>query len=369
MAKKRSYKRAMTRVFVLFLVLLAGLIVTYLEEPAATPAATATPAPVHTAVSSGEVTTAGQGVSVWFTDPLAANPVGPEGNLIQSINGAQKTVDMAIYNLTLDDIGDALLQAKQRGVQVRLAMESEAMDKTLPQKLQDAGIPIVGDQREGLMHDKFTIIDGKEVWMGSMNYTSSSAVKDFNNLVRIRSTQAAQVYQAEFDQMFGAHKFGSDKESVAPFHQVTVDGVPINIYFSPSDGVSQYVLAELQKAQSSIDFLAYSFTSDDFGEAILERAKAGVKVRGVFDESQNKSNTGGEYTRMKRAGLDVRIDGISGLLHNKVMIIDHKVVITGSYNFSASAEKTNDENLVILHSEDLAGQYLQHFEKVYGSSQ
>lgn len=310
-----------------------------------------------------------QAISAWFSNPLsAAVSGGPETHLVDAMNGAQRTIDTAIYNLTIPDVTNALLNAKKRGVQVRLVMESEAMDKDQPRALQKAGIPIIGDQKQGLMHNKFTILDGREVWMGSMNYTDSSAYTDFNNLVRIISPKVVQDYQVNFDEMFVEHKFGTDKLPNTPYPQVDVDGIPVQVYFSPDDGVAQHVTAALTQAKTRIDFLAYSFTRNDFANAILARAKSGVKVRGVFDESQNASNVGGEYTTLRKAGLDVRIDGIPGLLHDKVIIIDAETVITGSYNFSANAENTNDENLVIIRSPALAALFLQHFEEVYNAA-
>jgi len=309
-----------------------------------------------------------ESISVWFSDPLVSKSSGgPETPLVNAIQNANASVDMAIYNLTLPNLSDALIQAHRRGVKVRLVMESEAMDKDVPQKITAAGIPIVGDQKQGLMHNKFTIIDGQEVWMGSMNYTQNSAYTDFNNLVRFQSKAVVRNYQVNFDEMFEQHKFGSDKVPNTPAPRVTVAGSAVETYFSPDDGVLVHVEAEVAKAQHTIDFMAYSFTSDEIADAMLARAKAGVTVRGVFDMSQVKSNTGGEYNRLKRAGLDVYMDGISGLMHHKVIIIDGETVITGSYNFSNNAEKVNDENLVIIHNAQIAQQFLNNFQEVYDS--
>lgn len=311
-----------------------------------------------------------ESIRVWFSDPLAKTTSGgPDSDLIAGINRAQKSVDMAIYNLTLPGIRDALLTARKRGVQVRLVMESEAMDKAIPRSIQAAGIPIVGDQHEGLMHNKFTIIDGEEVWTGSMNYTATSFYSDFNNLVRIRSAKIVSDYEANFEEMFTARKFGPDKQPNTPYPDVTVDGKPVEVYFSPDDGVAKNVLAELKQAQDSIDVLAYSFTRNDFADVIAAKVKSGVKFHGVFDADQAGSNIGGEYDFFRKSGYAVRLDGIPGLLHDKVMIIDRQVVITGSYNFTATAEKTNDENLVIIHDPVIAAQYLQHFNQVLNSSQ
>lgn len=339
------------------------------QRPIQQPAFIVTTSPAAKQVPTG-ASDSQESIRVWFSDPLAnTTSGGPDSDLIAGINRAQKSVDIAIYNLTLPGIRDALLAAHKRGVQVRIVMESEAMDKAVPRSLQAAGIPIVGDQHEGLMHNKFTIIDGEEVWTGSMNYTSTSFYSDFNNLVRIRSAKIASDYEVNFEEMFSAHKFGPEKQPNTPYPVVTVDGKAVEVYFSPDDGVAKNVLAELKQAQDSIDVLAYSFTRDDFADAIVARVKAGVKFRGAFDASQVESNIGGEYDFFRKAGYAVRLDGIPGLLHDKVMIIDRQVVITGSYNFTATAEKTNDENLVIIHDPAVAAQYLQHFNQVYSNAQ
>jgi phosphatidylserine/phosphatidylglycerophosphate/cardiolipin synthase-like enzyme len=275
---------------------------------------------------------------------------------------------MAIYNLSLTSVTDALISAQARGVKVRLVMESQSISRNQPQRLIQAGIPIHGDEREGLMHNKFTIIDRQDVWMGSMNYTSTSFYKDFNNLVHLPSSEAAQDYTTEFNEMFDDNLFGSDTRAATPYPLLTIGDVQVEIYFSPDDGVADQVIEEIRSARTSIDFLAYSFTSNDIADAVRERAAAGVQVRGVFDEEQVTSNTGGEYDALRQAGISVRRDGISGLMHSKVFIIDGKTVITGSYNFSSNAERVNDENLVILHDPSLGEQYTQNFEAIYANA-
>ena len=278
-------------------------------------------------------------------------------------------MDVAAYSLNLWSIRDALINAHQRGVTVRMVMESDNMDGQEVQDLQDAGIPILGDQREGLMHDKFIVIDRSEVWTGSMNYTVGGTYKDNNNLIRIRSSQVAEDYTNEFEEMFTDNLFGPDGTANTPNPKLTIDDTPVEIYFSPDDGVAAHLLELIQAAQESIYFMAYSFTSNDLGDAIVAQAQAGLTVAGVMDDGQVASNQGTEYDVFQQAGLDVRKDGnTNGLMHHKVIIIDKSIVITGSYNFTASAEKSNDENVVIIFNPDVAAQYMEEFARVYGQA-
>jgi phosphatidylserine/phosphatidylglycerophosphate/cardiolipin synthase-like enzyme len=306
---------------------------------------------------------------LYFTDPqsLLASQItgGPDGRLAAAIDSARLTVDVAIYSLSLNSIRDALIQAHRRGVQVRMVMESENLDRTDPQKIMEAGIPILGDRREGLMHDKFVVIDHSEVWLGSMNFTDTGGYTDNNNLMRIRSVKMAENYTKEFEEMFVDDKFGPDVVAETPYPRVTIDGTPIDIYFSPDDGVQAAFIDLVNNAQQSINFMAYSFTADELGDAVRSRAQEGVLVSGVMEDEQVDSNLGTEFDPFKQAGLDVLRDGNEGQMHHKVMIIDGNTVLLGSYNFTRSAETKNDENLIVIYSEEIATQFLAEFQRVY----
>jgi phosphatidylserine/phosphatidylglycerophosphate/cardiolipin synthase-like enzyme len=333
-----------------------------------------TPTPTRDPVKGGFALPAAYSVKgswyeLYFTDPaspLASQKTGgADGPLVAAIDQARLSVDVAIYSLSLDSVRDALIRAHDRGVEVRVVMESDNRDRSDPQKLSDAGIPVLGDRREGLMHDKFVVIDNAEVWMGSMNFTDSGAYEDNNNLLRIRSVKMAENYTTEFNEMFVDDMFGADDVPATPNPRVTIDGIPIDVYFSPDDNVANNLLDLIYNAEESIYFMAYSFTSDPLAEAIRARAEEGVTVKGVMDSEQINSNIGTEFDPFRQAGLDVRRDGNPGLLHHKVIIIDEQIVITGSYNFTNSAETRNDENLIVLYDPFFASQFMAEFQRVF----
>jgi phosphatidylserine/phosphatidylglycerophosphate/cardiolipin synthase-like enzyme len=304
---------------------------------------------------------------VFFTDPSQSEN-GPDLALAAAITGARSSVDVAIYDFDLESISQALISAAQSGIRVRMVTDSDNLDEAGIQTVKAAGIPVLGDRHEGLMHNKFTVIDQSEVWTGSMNYSQTDTYQNNNNLIRIRSEKLAQDYTAEFEEMFTQDRFGPDKLANTPNPLISVHGTAIEVFFSPSDRPSSRLKELLSEARQSIYFLAFSFTSDTLGKAIVERAKAGVTVAGVMEASQVESNTGTEWDRFQKAGLDVRQDGNPKNMHHKVIIIDEQIVVTGSYNFSANAERTNDENLLIIHDAGLAQQYLAEFQKVFGQA-
>lgn len=307
---------------------------------------------------------------LYFTDPV--NPLssqktgGIDQPLAEAIDSARLSVDVAIYSLSLNSIRDALLRAQDRGVQVRMVMESENLDRSDPQRLLDADISILGDRREGLMHNKFVIIDGSEVWVGGMNYTDSGTYEDNNVMMRIRSVKMAENYAKEFEEMFTDDKFGDNVVAETPNPRVTVDGTPIDVYFSPDDGVQDVLVDILSEARQSIYFMAFSFTADALGDVLRDRAEAGVTVAGVMDEDQVGSNQGTEFDPFRQAGLDVYRDANPGQMHHKIMIVDESIVIVGSYNFTNSAETRNDENLLVIYNDEIAAKFMDEFRRIYG---
>jgi len=310
---------------------------------------------------------------LYFTDPtspLASQETGgPDGPLAEAIDAARLSVDVAIYSLSLNSIRDALLHAHDRGVKVRMVMESDNLDSSDPQELIDAGVPLIGDRREGLMHDKFVVIDNAEVWMGSMNFTDAGVYADNNNLMRIRSVKVAEDYTKEFDEMFVDDKFGDNVVPLTPNPRVTINSTQMDIYFSPDDNIQVSLVELINNAQKSIYFMAFSFTADELGEAIRARAAEGVTVSGVMDMDQVNSNSGTEFDPFSQAKLNVLRDGNPGLMHHKVMIIDESIVIFGSYNFTNSAETKNDENLIVIYDEGIAARFIAEFQRVYLQAQ
>ena len=123
------------------------------------------------------------------------------------------------------------------------------------------------------------------------------------------------------------------------------------------------IAGHLAQAQQSIHFLAFSFTNDVIGQAMIARAKAGVSVAGVFETTGSETQYS-EYGKMRKAKLDVLQDGNPYVMHHKVIIIDGHTVIFGSFNFSNNADKDNDENLLIVDDPTLAQAFEAEFQRV-----
>jgi phosphatidylserine/phosphatidylglycerophosphate/cardiolipin synthase-like enzyme len=110
--------------------------------------------------------------------------------------------------------------------------------------------------------------------------------------------------------------------------------------------------------------MAFIFTSDWIADAMLERAEDGVVVQGVI-ESRNAEREYSEYDHLRRGVHDVLVDGNPYIMHHKVIIIDDETVILGSFNFTVSADESNDENLLIIHDPEVAALFVAEFGRVY----
>jgi phosphatidylserine/phosphatidylglycerophosphate/cardiolipin synthase-like enzyme len=143
---------------------------------------------------------------------------------------------------------------------------------------------------------------------------------------------------------------------------ITTDNVQAQVFFSPRGGCTEAVVSTISQAKSEILVQAYSFTSAPIAKALVDAHKRGVHVQIILDRSQRKERySSADFTA--HAGIPTYIDAAHTIAHNKIMIIDMAVVITGSFNFTKAAEEKNAENLLVLRSKELARGYIENWER------
>ncbi|MBM4422113.1 MAG: DUF1669 domain-containing protein [Chloroflexi bacterium] len=308
---------------------------------------------------------------LYFTDPLDKDDREnrPEESIddyiVSSIASATRTVDAATYEFNLPSMADALIDAHNRGLVVRLVTDTDSIAEEQVQRVIDSGIPVAEDGRSAIMHHKFAIVDGLVVWAGSWNFTENDTYRNNNNVIGVASPELVANYQTVFNVMFEGGEFGSESATRAPYHEFTVGGALVENYFSPDGDVAGHILPILQSAQQSIYFAAFTFTRADFSEALIERAQAGVTVQGVYETRQVDAGSDESYTMLAQAGLPVLLDGNRYTMHHKFFVVDGRIVVTGSYNFTKAAEESNNENVLIIHDPAIAAQYTDEFFKVW----
>jgi phosphatidylserine/phosphatidylglycerophosphate/cardiolipin synthase-like enzyme len=373
--QKGSTKTPLTIIFALLVVGALFLMnqSCFSTDPLDAPPPTRSQSGVITTVTPPGASDTGTWYQLYFTTPQY--PDKPEtrsdtvpNGLINVIDSAQETLDIAIYELNLEGVGEAILAARDRGVKVRLVTDTDELELETLIHLEEEGIPLVSDERGPIMHNKFVVVDGAAVWTGSWNFTPNDTYRNNNHALFIQSPQLAENYTTEFEEMFTQHKFGPTSTADTPNPQVRIGDTLIESCFAPEDECAVKLTQVILQAQQEIYFMAFSFTHDEIGQAVLERAKAGVEVHGVF-ETRGSETEYSELARMKKAGLDVLQDGNPYTLHHKLFIIDGEVVVSGSFNFSSNADEANDENMLVIHNAEIAHQFLAEFERVYAQAE
>src|ERR1035437_11022315 len=138
----------------------------------------------------------------------------------------------------------------------------------------------------------------------------------------------------------------------------------IKVYFSPNGGCKQAVISEIRKASQTIDIAMYYLSSRDIAKALVQASDNNVRVRIVLDQSQEIESASKSGYLIKQ-GIKVRYHLGFGLMHNKFAIIDGKSLITGSFNWTLTAEERNEENLLIITDQETIEKYKERFKYLW----
>jgi hypothetical protein len=332
---------------------------------------------VHQCVLSETLTGTGFSYEVYFNDlattatGITTDPTEMENRLLALIDGAQSSIDIALYGLDRQSVVDALISANGRGVTVRVVGDDDAALEysAAYQQLVNAGIPPVLDDSGYIQHNKFLVVDSQVVWTGSTNFTDTGFTLNANNSVVITDTVMAGIYTQEFEEMWVDTYFHNDKSDNTT-HLLDYNGTRVKSFFSPTDLVAFEVWGELAGADESIHFAMFYWTDPLLADRAIERMQEGVTVKGVWDQL-GMANSGDQAERMCEAGAQIGTEDLPGKVHHKFAVIDvygsDPTVILGSYNWTDSGAYQNDENTLIIHDAALAEAYYQEWERLWGT--
>jgi phosphatidylserine/phosphatidylglycerophosphate/cardiolipin synthase-like enzyme len=141
----------------------------------------------------------------------------------------------------------------------------------------------------------------------------------------------------------------------------------IKVYFSPNGGCQQAVISEIKKAAHTIDIAMYYLSSRDIAQALVKARENNVRVRIVLDQGQ-EIEPASKSSYFIKHGFDIRYHLGFGLMHNKFAIIDGRTLITGSFNWTLTAEERNEENLLIITDESTIEKYENRFNYLWSTS-
>jgi phosphatidylserine/phosphatidylglycerophosphate/cardiolipin synthase-like enzyme len=293
-----------------------------------------------------------------------------ENRLLSLIDNAETSINIAIYNLTLASVTNSLVDAHNRGVIIKIIIDKGALkfrsgeNNYLISKLENGGIEIRQRFSSGIMHHKFAIIDANTLWTGSGNFTSGGVFFDNNNALIISEPKIVEAFQQEFNSLWNSDKTTNNNNS----KRTLIDNSNFEAYFSSSDDVQAIIIDKIKKAESEILILMYSFTDEEIAKAIINQYELGAEVMGIV-EYEGSGSKHSQLNPLYCAILNMRTDGNENLMHHKVIIIDRETVLTGSYNYSESANLKNDENLLIINDINVANYFINQFELLWNEAQ
>ena len=306
-----------------------------------------------------------------------------EDTIIAYINRAQSTLDICNYNTGSLPIITAINSVANAGITVRYIAADNTGTNNGELSNLSSSIPMIQRPNDGeVMHHKFMIIDAANAALatlvtGSVNHTDNSCHQDYNNMVILKDQALALAYEIEFEEMWGSTgnipnasnaKFGADKTDNTP-HLFSVGGVSVELYFSPSDGTTAQIERAILSANTDMQFGMFTFINNDLGDAVVSIQNAGVAVKGIIE---NQFYWGSEYNKLANAGVDIHSHFFeSHSFHHKYGLIDANniasdpMVITGSHNWTNSAEDDYDENTLIIHDATITNLYYEEFMARY----
>lgn len=321
--------------------------------------------------------------------------------IIDFVEGAEDSLDIAVQELDNMRIAKAILAAKWRGVRVSIVLEQsylreEKLDfKKLPElepgetaeqalekwqwtptngdnkvnrsiatALLQSNIDLKVDFNKEIFHQKFVVRDyrGKAkltsaLLSGSTNFTDTDCHENLNHIFVFHDVGICEEYSNQFAEIergeFGPRGLGGEPPVF------DLEGVPVTVLFAPDNVPEQEVIKQILKAEDEIEFAIFTFSgSSAIDDALLMAAQAGCKVKGALDHDQAAHDwsaphgeQGGAPPWLDRPNISLftpkKGSGVRKL-HHKLMAVDHDTLLAGSFNYTAPANRFNDENLFVI---------------------
>ena len=324
------------------------------------------------------------------------------------IDKAETSIDVAIYNANMGSakIATALQNARARGVQIRYIFAGETNNLATPllnniprMRDRNVGGPAALERTGTGNHNKFIVIDPESrlnsyVLTGSGNFTDNNLFRDPNNFIIIQDQALARAYRLEFDEMWGEgpinpnstqaspenadfnrqkmSRFGAQKIKNTPSKFIIGDRL-VELYFSPTDKTTNAIRNSLYSTNNDMRLALLLITSDDLRVPIDSMQNVGWDVKGLVDRENAVSDAvlpGSDFMWLRDRGVNVNryeFGTPNRQLHHKYAVVDavrtnsDPLVVTGSHNWSAGAETSNDENTLIIHDARIANMFRQEF--------
>jgi phosphatidylserine/phosphatidylglycerophosphate/cardiolipin synthase-like enzyme len=314
--------------------------------------------------------------------------------IVEFIAGAKESLDLAVQELDSEPIAQALLDARFRGVNVRIVLEQGYLltarlpvvrprdgedveaarrrvewgeepgnrslepNRRILAALLRCNIDVKADYNPAIFHQKFIVRDyrgraktGSAVLSGSANFTVTDCHRNLNHVVVFHDARICREYAGEFERI-RAGRFGREEHGDVP-RTYNLDGVPVKVLFAPDHTPELEIMKQMLKAQKRVDFAIFTFAgSSGIDDAMIALAAAGRTITGALDPGQG-AQTWAATHGLDKAGISLFFPPRTpafGKLHHKLMVIDETTTIAGSFNYTAPANEYNDENIFVIGS-------------------
>ncbi len=321
--------------------------------------------------------------------------------IVDFVGGARSSLDIAVQELDSEPIAQAILDARWRGVSVNLFLEQDylrtplkstkgvpvapapkpgesalealrrvqwgeddtalAPNRKILAALLRSDVEVKGDFNPKIFHQKFALRDyrgGKAtkpgrpaLLSGSANFTLTDTHRNLNHVFVFNSASVCRQYEAEFDQL-ALGRFGREIHGDVP-KLYDLGGVPAKVLFAPTHTPELEIMKQMLKGAREVYFAIFTFSgSSGIDDTMVALARGGMKITGVLDRGQAAHGWAAPKT-MNHANIALfqptKTSGVRKL-HHKLMVIDERVVVAGSFNYTEPANDYNDENIFVLGS-------------------
>jgi phosphatidylserine/phosphatidylglycerophosphate/cardiolipin synthase-like enzyme len=141
-------------------------------------------------------------------------------------------------------------------------------------------------------------------------------------------------------------------------------GTLSDAYFSPGEACRNVILKQINSAINELNICVFTISDDLISDSIITAHKQGKHIR-IITDNDKSHDEGSDIAQLARAGVKVKMDRTEYHMHHKFMVTDQKAVVTGSYNWTRSAAKFNQENIVVSQEAGLIKSYLKEFEQLW----
>ena len=326
-------------------------------------------------------------ISVFFS-PSKKLPEAIE----QALDSATETIDLAIYSFSDTRTQTKIRDAAERGVTVRVILHNAKGESKTATKLEGYGADVRYVTK--VMHHKFVIVDSARLLTGSSNWSRSAYSRYDEDLLRFVDEPELAAFQSEFDHIwnnakeYGVKRFDDQRKpgnsgcenvyfTSANLEPYLYRGSPtFRTKVSLDDGVcGNRMIEAIEASKKGIKIATAHYRRHDLHDALLRAMKRGVQVEVLLDQQErhpdSTSTSNALYDEaLALAGAEVRYKVYSRCwnfrtalqMHCKYMIVDERLVLTGSLNWSENAELKTFENLVVVTDFDVVAKYVDRFQ-------